>query len=255
MSMKIIRALVNGEEKYCVQKPDKLILISNPFCGEIKYLEDYHGDYKLLAPCTPSKIVAVGVNYKDHALEMGDELPAEPLIFLKPNTCVIGPKDIIVYPPLSKRVDYEAEFAIVIKKKAKNITLENAKDYILGYTCLNDVTARDIQKSDGQWTRGKGFDTFAPIGPCIQTDLCPDDLKVESRLNGKVCQSSSTCQLIFDPLYLVSYISTAMTLLPGDVITTGTPGGIGPMKIGDIIEVEVEGIGILENTVGRSDGL
>jgi 2-keto-4-pentenoate hydratase/2-oxohepta-3-ene-1,7-dioic acid hydratase in catechol pathway len=204
---------------------------------------------RLLAPCEPSKIVAVGVNYQDHAAEFKKELPKEPLLFLKPSTAILDPREPIRLPPRSHRVDYEAELAVVIRKRAAQITPEETAEFILGYTCINDVTARDLQKEDGQWTRAKGFDTFAPPGPWIVTDLRPDNLKIESYRNGERRQSASTAQLIFKVPALVSFISQVMTLLPGDVIATGTPAGVGPMKSGDTIEVVIEGIGRLTNPV------
>jgi 2-keto-4-pentenoate hydratase/2-oxohepta-3-ene-1,7-dioic acid hydratase in catechol pathway len=207
------------------------------------------GEAKLLSPCLPSKIVALGLNYRDHAEEVKLPIPDKPLLFIKPSTSVIGPGEAILYPKMSKRVDYEAELAVVIGKVAKNVSEERAADYILGYTCLNDVTARDLQPKDGQWTLSKGFDTFSPIGPWIVTDMDPYHLEISSYLNGERRQHSNTKNLIFGPHQLVSFISWAMTLLPGDVIATGTPSGIGPMAIGDQIDVVIEGIGTLSNHV------
>jgi 2-keto-4-pentenoate hydratase/2-oxohepta-3-ene-1,7-dioic acid hydratase in catechol pathway len=204
---------------------------------------------RLLSPCLPSKIVALGLNYRDHAQEVKMELPKEPLLFLKPSTSVIGPGEAVVYPKMSKQVDYEAELAVVIRKVAKAVPEERAAEYILGYTCFNDVTARDLQSKDKQWTRAKGFDSFAPIGPWIVTDIDPHHLEVSSYLNGERRQHSNTKNLIFGPHRLVSFISYVMTLLPGDVIATGTPSGIGPMAIGDKIDVVIQGIGTLSNTV------
>ena len=212
-------------------------------------------EVRLLSPCIPSKIVALGLNYRDHAEELKMKIPEEPLLFLKPATSVIGPGDGIVYPKMSKQVDYEAELGVVIQKVAKAIPEERAAEYILGYTCLNDVTARDLQSKDGQWTRAKGFDTFAPIGPWIVTDIDPHHLGISSTLNGERRQHSNTKNLIFGPHQLVSFISRIMTLLPGDVIATGTPSGIGPMTIGDRIDVVIEGIGTLSNTVVVEKGL
>ena len=206
-------------------------------------------DVRFLPPCEPSKIVAVGLNYADHAKEMHLAVPDFPALFLKPSTSVIGPDDGICYPSMSAQVDYEAELAVVIGKKAHRVKQETAKDYIFGYTCLNDVTARDLQHMDSQWTRAKGFDTFAPVGPWIETDVQPDELDICARLNGKIVQKSNTKNLIFKVDYLLSVISQIMTLYPGDIITTGTSSGIGPMKVGDTVEVEIEGIGILKNTV------
>ncbi len=208
-------------------------------------------EVKLLAPVEPSKIVCIGKNYYDHAMEMKEGVPAEPLLFLKPSTAVIGPEEAIVYPPDSKRLDYEAELAIVIKKRCKDVAMGDFRDVVLGYTCLNDVTARDLQKGDGQWTRGKGFDTFCPIGPWIETEINPFHVQVQSRLNGEVKQNSNTELLMHQIDKLVYYITRVMTLLPGDIIATGTPAGISPMQPGDTIEVEVEGIGVLRNHVVR----
>lgn len=209
-------------------------------------------DVTLLSPCLPSKIVAVGLNYRDHAAELGFPAPDDPIIFLKPATAVTGPGSSILYPAMSRRVDYEAELGIVIKDRTRNIGPEETRDHILGYTCANDVTARDLQKKDGQWTRAKSFDTFCPVGPWIETDLDPDDLLVEAYLNGERKQSSSTSNFIFGVPYLVSFVSRIMTLHPGDLIITGTPAGIGPMQPGDEIEVRIEGIGSLKNRVMRS---
>jgi len=211
------------------------------------------GEAKLLSPCLPSKIVALGLNYRDHAEEVKLPIPDKPLLFIKPSTSVIGPGEAILYPKMSKRVDYEAELAVVIGKVAKNVSEEKAADYILGYTCLNDVTARDLQPKDGQWTLSKSFDTFSPIGPWIVTDMDPYQLEISSYLNGERRQHSNTKNLIFGPRQLVSFISWAMTLLPGDVIATGTPSGIGPMAIGDQIDVVIEGIGTLSNHVVKGD--
>ena len=204
---------------------------------------------KLMAPCLPSKIVCLGVNYRPHAEEFNSKLPSNPLIFLKPSTSVIGPEDSIVLPRNWKRVDLEGELALVIGKKARYVSEEKSREYLLGYTCLNDVTERDIQKADGQWTRAKGFDTFAPIGPWIETEVHADDLKIETYLNGEKRQNDRTSSLIFGISTLVSFISNVMTLLPGDVIATGTPAGVGPMKPGDVVEVRIEKIGSLRNPV------
>jgi 2-keto-4-pentenoate hydratase/2-oxohepta-3-ene-1,7-dioic acid hydratase in catechol pathway len=204
---------------------------------------------KLLAPCLPSKIVCLGVNYLPHAQEMNDTPPSNPLIFLKPSTAVIGPDDSIVLPRSWRRVDYECELAVVIGKKARYVSETASRKYVLGYTCFNDVTERQIQKEDRQWTRAKSFDNFAPVGPWIETEVNPDDLKLETYLNGEVRQSSRTSELIFGISVLVSFISGVMTLLPGDVIATGTPGGIGPMQPGDTVEIKIEKIGTLRNKV------
>ncbi|HNY65630.1 MAG TPA: fumarylacetoacetate hydrolase family protein [Deltaproteobacteria bacterium] len=205
---------------------------------------------RFLAPVQPGKIVAVGLNYRDHAREMGYELPKEPVLFMKPSTAVIGPFEEIRYPAQSSRVDYEAELAVVMGRTCRNVPASQAKGFILGYTCLNDVTARDLQTKDGQWTRAKSFDTFAPIGPWIVTDIDdPHALDITARLNGEVKQSSNTSNLIFSVFDLVAFISGVMTLNPGDVIATGTPSGVGPMQAGDEIEIEIKGIGVLKNKV------
>ncbi len=206
-------------------------------------------EVSLKAPVTPSKIVAVGVNYRAHADEFQKSPPKEPLLFLKPPTAVIGPGEDIIHPPSTHRVDFEAELAVVIKETASHRGPDQAAKAILGYTCLNDVTARDLQKRDGQWTRAKGYDTFAPLGPCIVTDLDPSDRAIQSRLNGRLMQDARTSEMIFDVYALVGFISAVMTLLPGDVIATGTPAGVGPMKRGDQVEVFIDGIGVLRNQV------
>lgn len=206
-------------------------------------------DVRLLAPCEPTKVVAVGLNYRDHAEETGHAIPQEPLLFIKPSTAVIGPGEPIRLPPSSKRVDYEAELAVVLGRKAHCVQEEEALDYVWGYTCLNDVTARDLQARDGQWTRSKSFDTFCPLGPWVVEGLDPSDLAVEGLLNGEIRQRSNTRNLIFSVSGLISFVSHVMTLLPGDVIATGTPSGIGPLKSGDRFQVRIQGIGVLENPV------
>jgi 2-keto-4-pentenoate hydratase/2-oxohepta-3-ene-1,7-dioic acid hydratase in catechol pathway len=204
---------------------------------------------RVLAPVLPSKIVAVGLNYRSHAEETGMPLPEEPMIFLKPTTSVIGPGDAIKLPPQSKRVDHEGELAIVIGKAARNTTEDDAVDAILGYTCANDVTARDLQAKDVQFTRAKGFDTFCPLGPQVVTDIDSGLLDLICRVNGEVRQQQKTSDLVFGASALVAFISSVMTLLPGDVILTGTPSGISPMNDGDQVEVEISEIGVLRNTV------
>jgi 2-keto-4-pentenoate hydratase/2-oxohepta-3-ene-1,7-dioic acid hydratase in catechol pathway len=208
---------------------------------------------RLLAPVIPSKVVAIGKNYLEHAEEMGGPVPEEPIIFLKPSTAVIGPDDPIPYPRISERVDHEAELGIVIGRLARRIKAEEAGRFILGYTCGNDVTARDLQLKDGQWSRAKGFDGFCPLGPWVETQLDPTDVEVLCRVNGDVRQNARTSQLAFGPATLVEFITQVMTLLPGDVILTGTPAGISPVQPGDRIEVEVEGIGVLANEVVQGD--
>jgi 2-keto-4-pentenoate hydratase/2-oxohepta-3-ene-1,7-dioic acid hydratase in catechol pathway len=205
---------------------------------------------QLLAPCQPSKIIGIGRNYRDHAAELGNEVPAEPLLFFKPSSAVIGPEATIRLPRLSERVDYEGELVVVIGRRAYQLSAdENPLDYVLGYTCGLDVTARDLQKKDSQFTRAKGFDTFAPMGPVIATDLSPLNLGFQTRVNGQIKQQANTALLIFPVDALLRYITQVMTLLPGDVIYTGTPAGVGPLKSGDTIEVEIEGIGVLRNYV------
>jgi len=208
-------------------------------------------DVALLAPVIPrSKVVCIGKNYHDHAAEMGGEAPAEPLMFLKPNTSVIGPGDVIVRPTsLSSHTDYEGELAVVIGRIAKNVPAEKASDYIFGYTVANDVTARDLQRSDGQWSRAKGFDTFCPVGPVIETDLDLETAAITTRVNGEVRQQGPVSDMIHGIGALVAYASAVFTLLPGDLILTGTPAGVGPFVAGDAVEVEVSGIGVLRNTV------
>ncbi len=207
-------------------------------------------DVILLPPILPtSKIVCIGKNYADHAAEMGGEAPKEPLIFLKPTTSVIGPDEQIVLPAISKQVDHEGELAIVIGQLAKDVSIEQATDYIWGYTIANDVTARDIQNLDGQWTRAKGFDTFCPIGPWVETEFSPDGQILETRVDGELRQKASIDLLIHKVPRIIQHVSQAMTLLPGDVILTGTPAGIGPIESGQLVEVSIEGIGVLANPV------
>jgi 2-keto-4-pentenoate hydratase/2-oxohepta-3-ene-1,7-dioic acid hydratase in catechol pathway len=250
--MKIYRYSYRNKRFYGVLKEDLL----HPVVGSIyrKFELKRKGvpisDVFLLPPVKPSKIVAIGRNYKDHAAEMGKPLPKEPLIFLKPPSALVGPNEIIIYPDMSKRVDYEGELAVVIRKKAHRLTDDaNVDPYILGYSCFNDVTARDLQRKDVQFTRGKSFDTFAALGPCIATDVDPSSLRLKTFLNGKLKQSGNTKNLIFPIPYLVKFISQVMTLNPGDIIATGTPAGIGPMNPGDRVDVQIEGIGVLSNRV------
>ncbi len=208
--------------------------------------------YQILAPCSPSKIVAVGKNYADHAAEMGTDVPSEPLIFIKPPTSIIASETEIKYPPQSQRVDYEGELALVIGDRTSDCTPEEAHSKIWGYTIANDVTARDLQKRDGQWTRAKGFDTFCPLGPWIVRELNPG-ARLQTFLNEDALPVQSACidQMVFPPDFLVSYISQVMTLQPGDVVLTGTPFGVGQLHVGDRVRVEIEGIGRLENTVTK----
>lgn len=203
----------------------------------------------ILPPCRPSKIVCVGRNYRDHAKERGKPIPEQPLLFLKPPSAALAPGHPIVIPPGTGRVDHEAELALVIGREAKDLAVALAGQVILGYTCFNDVTAREIQDREGKFTRAKGFDTFAPFGPWIETELDPSNLAILGSVNGEVRQSSRTGELIFSPSFLVAFISRVMTLFPGDLIATGTPAGVGPLRDGDRVEVRVEGIGILSNPV------
>jgi len=210
-------------------------------------------EVKLLAPVLPSKVVAIGRNYVEHAQEMGGQVPDEPLIFLKPSTSVIGNGDPIPYPAISQQVDHEGELAVVIGRLARRVAAEDAGKFILGFTCGNDVTARDLQQKDGQWTRAKGFDGFCPLGPWIETEIDPSDLALECRVNGEMRQAARTSRVAFGPNVLIEFITRVMTLLPGDVILTGTPAGIGPLQVGDRVEVDIEGIGVLENEVVKGD--
>jgi 2-keto-4-pentenoate hydratase/2-oxohepta-3-ene-1,7-dioic acid hydratase in catechol pathway len=197
----------------------------------------------------PTKIIAIGLNYFDHAKELKMDIPDHPLIFLKPPTSIIGNGDVIILPPQTKELHYEGELAVIIKEKVKNVSKDEARRFIAGYTCANDVTARDLQRIDGQWTRAKSFDTFCPLGPRIVSDIDPQHLSIITRVNGTMKQNSNTINMIFGVFELVSFISEIMTLLPGDVIITGTPPGVGAIEVGDVVEVEIEGIGVLKNAV------
>jgi len=206
-------------------------------------------EVQVLPPCLPSKIVAVGRNYLELARQMQTDVPEEPLIFLKPTTSVVAHLEPIVYPSVSQRVDHEGELAVVIGKTCRNVDVGSARAHVLGYTCANDVTARDLQRKDGQWTRSKGFDTFLPLGPFIQTEFDLAHATLQTRLNGQVRQNGHAGQMVYSVDYLISFVSRVMTLLPGDVLLTGTPSGIGPMQPGDVVEVEISGIGVLRNHV------
>ncbi len=210
-------------------------------------------DVRLLAPSEPSKIICVGRNYVEHAKELGNEVPKVPLIFMKPPSSIINPNDTVILPPQSTQVEHEGELVAVIGKRGRHITTENAKKHILGYTIGNDVTARDLQKSDGQWTRAKGFDTFCPFGPWIDTDFDPADSVVTCRVNGQMRQMASTRDMVFNVGVLIAYISSVMTLDSGDLIFTGTPAGVGELKHGDEVVVEIEGLGVLKNSI-RAEG-
>ena len=206
-------------------------------------------DVRLLAPVLPSKAVCVGKNYAAHAAEFGMEVPDEPLLFLKPSTAIAGPGDPIQLLPISTRVDYEGELAVVVGRLARHVRAEDAYRYILGFTCANDVTLRDLQKMDDQWARAKGFDGSCPLGPWVETELDPIDIRVETRLNGEIRQAAQTSDMVFGVAELIEYITEFMTLLPGDVLLTGTPEGVGRLSDGDVVEVEVEGVGTLSNPV------
>ncbi|MDP4152941.1 MAG: fumarylacetoacetate hydrolase family protein [Bacillota bacterium] len=250
--MKIVRYLVGGKIYYGMPQDDGTALrIEGDIFGDYT-LTDKADDLsacRLMSPCKPGKIVAIGKNYVDHIMEFDGDIPKNPIIFIKPSTAVIANGEAIVYPEISKRVDYEGELALVIKRAAHHVKREQARDYILGYTILNDVTARDIQASDGQWTRAKCFDTFAPVGPVITDEIDPDNVSIRTLLNGEIKQDSNTSSLNWKVDELVEFVTEVMTLQPGDIITTGTPSGIGPMEKGDTVEVVIEGIGTLKNYV------
>jgi 2-keto-4-pentenoate hydratase/2-oxohepta-3-ene-1,7-dioic acid hydratase in catechol pathway len=246
-----LRFQVEKKAKYGVLEEKTICEITPHFFGPFKKTGKKYplSKVKLLPPCQPSKIIALGLNYIDHARELKMPIPLQPLVFLKASSAVIGTGDTIVLPSLSKRVDYEAELAVVIKKKAKNVSARSAMDYVLGYTCFNDVTARDLQDTDGQWARAKSFDTFAPTGPWIVDNINPLNLKIEALVNGKVRQRSNTGELIFKIDEMVAFVSAVMTLMPGDIISTGTPPGVGPLKTGDTVSVRIQKIGTLQNKV------
>jgi 2-keto-4-pentenoate hydratase/2-oxohepta-3-ene-1,7-dioic acid hydratase in catechol pathway len=251
----------DGEPRYGVVEgaPDRevvAVVAGDPLYRPVQFTGERLplADVRLLAPVIPrSKVVGVGRNYADHAAEFGQVVPEEPLLFLKPNTAVIGPGDAIVLPRQSHEVHFEGELAVVIGKLCRDVPPERALDVIFAYTVGNDVTARDLQRTDDQWSRAKGFDTFCPLGPWLETELDPADLTLRTVVNGEVKQDVRTSKLIFDIPTLVAYISAAFTLLPGDVILTGTPAGVGPIVAGDLVEVTVEGIGTLDNRVVSRD--
>ncbi|HWR84878.1 MAG TPA: fumarylacetoacetate hydrolase family protein [Rhodoglobus sp.] len=252
--MKIARFVTAGDDpRYGIVDGDALVVLrADPMfagfdtTGERVPLVEA----KVLAPVIPrSKVVAVGRNYADHAKEFGNDVPAEPLLFLKPNTSVIGPGDAIVLPPQSERVEFEGELAVIIGKIAKNVSEEDAASVIFGYSVANDVTARDLQRSDGQWSRAKGFDTFCPVGPVIETDFEAAGKRIGTSVNGEVKQDGTLDDMVFSVPQIIAYASAAFTLLPGDIILTGTPAGVGPIVAGDRVEVAVEGIGTLTNPV------
>ena len=253
MSQRLYRIEYQGQPRYAVEQDGRWRLVEGDVFGDSSPgAEIPSTGHRLLAPVSPSKIVCVGLNYKDHAAEQNKPLPPEPLIFIKPSTAVIGPGDAIVLPPGAGRVDHEAEAGIVVGRRATRVSAGDAHRYILGITCVNDVTARELQNKGAGYTRAKGFDTFAPIGPCIAQGLDysrAEGLRVEGLVNGATRQNSSTRELIFTIPTVIEFISNIMTLLPGDVIATGTPSGIGPLKAGDTVTVRVEGVGELTNPV------
>ena len=236
-----------------VDGTDLVVLAGDPLFAGFETTGDRVplGEAALLAPVIPrSKVIGIARNYRDHAAELGNEVPAEPMMFLKPNTSVIGPGDAIVRPPQSERTDYEGELAAVIGRVAKNVSTEDALDYVFGYTIGNDVTARDLQKTDGQWARAKGFDTFCPLGPAIETEFTPSgEVRIITRVNGEVRQDGTLGEMVHSVAEFISYASHAFTLLPGDVILAGTPAGVGPFVAGDTVEVEITGLGVLRNPV------
>lgn len=252
--MRLARFSHNETVGYAVLDGEKVKVLDGHPMGELHYTGEILplAEVRLLAPIIPSKIVCIGKNYREHALEMGTEPPVEPLFFFKPTTAIIGPEDIIRIPTQSNDVQHESELAIVISRLCKDVPVARAADVILGYTCANDVTARDLQHKDGQWARSKGFDTFCPLGPWIETEL-PDaqNTKIECRLNGAITQQASTAEMIHSIPEIVSWVSHHISLLPGDVILTGSPAGISQMVAGDSVEVEIAGIGVLRNRVAN----
>ncbi|MEN9970351.1 MAG: hypothetical protein RLZZ229_559 [Actinomycetota bacterium] len=250
--MRVARFSLNGEPKFgIVDGPELVILAGHPLVSGYETTGDRVAikEVKLLAPSIPSKVVCVGKNYADHIAEMNLSTEAEPTLFLKPSSSIIGPGDAIVLPAQSKQVDLEVELAIVIGQIAKNVTEEQALDFVWGFTIANDVTARDLQFSDDQWARSKSFDSFCPLGPWLETEFTPEDQVLESRVDGEVRQNSTLNHMLHDVPKIISYISQNMTLLPGDVVLTGTPAGISPIVAGQIVECEIEGIGTLVNPV------
>ena len=250
-----MRFFTDSKTRYGVLERKRIQAIEGKPFRHLKFTDQSYSrnEVKLLAPCEPTKIIAMGLNYHSHARELNLPLPNSPLTFLKPSTAVIGPEANIIYPPVSARVDYEGELAVVIKKPVWRVAAVDALEYVLGYACFNDVTARDLQNHDGQWTRAKGFDTFAAIGPWIETDLDPSNVNLTTCLNGKLKQQGNTIDLIYSIPEIINFISNVMTLLPGDIIATGTPSGIGPMYPGDIVEVNIEKLGTLRNSVVKNN--
>lgn len=250
--MKIVRIKSGDDISYGVADAEGVLVYhGSPFVAwEPTEIVVPWPSVSLLAPVIPTKVMCVGKNYEDHASEMGSEVPDEPHIFMKPATAVVGTNANVVYPTLSHEVHHEAEIAVVISRPARHVKAEDASQYIFGYTAANDVTARDLQRTDGQWTRAKGFDTFCPLGPAIETELDPlERLAVIARVNGEVRQAGFTSDMVFGVAEIIEYVTAVMTLLPGDVILTGTPSGVGPVEPGDLMEIEIDGIGVLANRV------
>jgi len=249
--VKILRFKTDKVEKKGMLVDGKIRRIFGSIFSDFQVSDEIYELDKIdfLPPILPSKIICAGRNYSKHAEELGNKLPEEPLIFLKPPTAIIPHNGTIIKPSVSERVDYEGELAVIIGKRCKNIPSEQIYQYIFGYTCFNDITARDIQKKENKFTRAKSFDTFAPIGPFIVTDLNAENLNIKTRVNNKLMQNGNTKNMIFKIPFLISFISKIMTLLPGDVVATGTPSGVGPLSHGDMVEVEVDNIGILKNFV------
>ncbi|MFN3741791.1 MAG: fumarylacetoacetate hydrolase family protein [Anaerolineales bacterium] len=253
--MRIVRYQKGTESpRYGWVLDDKVGAIEGDIFGAYRRLEATLplDEVRLLAPMTPSKIICVGRNYVEHAKEHGAEVPKIPLIFLKPPSAILNPGEAIVLPPQSQQVEHEAELVVVIGRRGRNILAEEAKNYILGYTLGNDVTARDLQRSDGQWTRAKGFDTFCPFGPWVDTEFDASDAMITCRVNGQLRQMASTREMVFPVPTLIAFISSVMTLEPGDLIFTGTPAGVGPLNAGDVVEVSIEGLGRLQNPVVKA---
>ncbi len=251
--MKIVRFKAGGKTQYGALEGHRVVEYAGTPYGTFRKARKTYplGQIVLLAPVLPSKVIVVGPNYRDHVGDIGSAAPEEPTMFFKPISALCGPDDPIVFPPQAARVDYEAALAIVMRKRCRHVPAERAREYVLGYTCLNDVTARDLEARDGQPSRAKGFDSFCPVGPCVTTDIDPNGVDIESYLNGEKKQSSNTKHMVLPVEDLVARVSTVMTLLPGDVIATGTPAGSGPMQPGDKVEVRIEGIGSLKNPVIR----
>jgi 2-keto-4-pentenoate hydratase/2-oxohepta-3-ene-1,7-dioic acid hydratase in catechol pathway len=249
--MKLVRFESGLQVRYGVWEDDIVKEVTGPIYGDVRISSTSHkiGDVRLLAPVEPTKILCVGLNFRDHIEEIGMPTPKFPAHFLKPLTTLIGPDDPIVFPRVAEQVDYEGEVAAVIKRQIKDVSLEEATQAILGYTCLNDITERPLSVAQGQLTRSKGFDTFAPVGPCVATGLDPSRMVLRTRLNGTLMQEASLSDMIFSIPFLVHYLSQCMTLFPGDIISAGTPRGVAAMKPGDVVEVSVEGIGVLRNPV------